>query len=88
MHFRNIHRKAMAKIQQCLWYAYEQYQEIIVDLYSSGTLKQRIKPLKRLLSTCRDMWGIHVSYENGKYATVCFFWPTIVNTSCCHVGTF
>ena len=40
----------------------------LVDLYSSGTPKQRIKPLNRLLSTCRDKFGIHSSYENRKYA--------------------
>ena len=30
----------------------------LVDLYSSGTPKQRIKPWNHLLSTCREMWDV------------------------------
>ena len=61
---RNIHREAMAKMwpwtRQCLWYA--QYQLIMTSrlliCILMKTPKQKIKPLNRLLSTWREMWGI------------------------------
>ena len=40
------------------------YDIALVDLYSTGTPKQQIKPVNRLLLTCREMWSIIFSYEN------------------------
>ena len=45
----------------------------LVDLYSSGTPKQLIKPWNHLLSICREMWNIQCPQENRKYAMLRLF---------------